>query len=91
MRRFVVAIDAAMAQGEARDVAAIDRAIQEGDAKIALERLARRHPKRWAKRDGLDITSGGEKVAPVQVITSNPQLVEILAAQEKRARGDGDE
>jgi hypothetical protein len=46
---FAVAFERAEAEGEIHCVGVIRRAINGGDARLALELLARRHPERWAK------------------------------------------
>ena len=50
-REFVDAVEKAMADAEARDVALIGKAAADGTWQAAAWRLERKHPDRWGRRD----------------------------------------
>lgn len=54
-RRFALAIREAEAAAEAHAVLVVRKAINEGDARAAIEYLRRRHPERWGDRAALAV------------------------------------
>lgn len=57
---FVEAIKKAEAEAEQAHVGVIKDAANSGTWQASAWYLERKHPERWAKRDNLDITSGGK-------------------------------
>lgn len=56
---LAAAVEKAMADAEARDVALISKAAADGTWQAAAWRLERRFPDRWGRRDRLDATVKG--------------------------------
>lgn len=70
------AVEDATAQAEARDVAQIGKA-SEQHWQAAAWRLERKNPKRWGRKDGLEITGNEEKPVAVTVIKWGKEEVEF--------------
>ena len=77
---FREAVEQAIAESEAHDLAVITSAAQRGDWKAAAWKLERRSPKRWGKRTQLEVSTDSEG-GPVAITVADA----MRKAQERRA------
>jgi transposase len=85
---FSEAVEKALADSEARDVALIAKAAADGQWQAAAWRLERKFPDRWGRRDRHQVEAhihGTVKVTPDDAIK---ELAGLLAARAPRAGAD---
>jgi hypothetical protein len=72
------AVKKAMAQAEARDLAVIDKAAQDGVWQAAAWRLERKHPDRWGRQDRVEVQHSGLEGKPIEILDRTETLKKIL-------------
>lgn len=66
-RQLYEATEAAQAKAEQHYVGVIKDAANSGTWTAAAWYLERRYPDRWGRRDRMDVTSGGQSIAPLNL------------------------
>lgn len=73
---LAAAVERAAGEAEARDVIVIGKAAEK-QWQAAAWRLERKEPKRWGRKDGLEITGDSEKPVAVTVIKFGDEEIEF--------------
>ena len=73
------ALKRAMAASEARDIAVIDKAAQDGVWQAAAWRLERKHPDRWGRQSRVEVQHSGIEGKPIEIVDRGEILKRVLA------------
>jgi hypothetical protein len=86
-REFSDAVEKALADSEAGDVARISKAAEQGHWQAAAWRLERKHPQRWGRRDRVQTEISGPGGGPIGVnISAREELAGLIARLAQRVR-----
>jgi len=86
-REFSDALEKALADSEAADVARISKAVEQGHWQAAAWRLERKHPQRWGRRDRVQTEISGPGGGPIGVnISAREELAGLIARLAQRVR-----
>ena len=80
-REFASAVDRALAQAEARDVALIAKAASEGSWQAAAWRLERRFSERWSRREQHKVEAQVKGSVEISADDAVQELARLLAAR----------
>ena len=58
--KLLDALDQAMAESEVRDMIAVNKAVEDGDWRAVAWRLERKFPRKWGKKQILEVSKGEE-------------------------------
>jgi hypothetical protein len=86
-REFSDAVEKALADSEAADVARISKAVEQGHWQAAAWRLERKHPERWGRKDRLQAEISGPGGGPIGVnVSAREELAGLVARLAQRIR-----